>query len=271
MKIQKIEKYKIWAADKKNINAHEEYKAKRNEFCKISKQKKCMYNRNLILNAANDLKKMWNCLRNLVTKRNNTQVNREVIFDGVSVSRDQLICDNFNSYFISSIIEINEQIPPSINKYNLIFQTINNNSKFKFKEINVQDICEVAKKLSKKSNKSEYFNSMVLFDSTEYIGFHLKQLINQSLREGKLPENWKISTVIPIPKVKNIKKSNEFRPINTMPPDAKMIENIVKKQLTEYVESNNVLNKFQSAFRKGHSCETTLNNVIQHTRMVKEC
>ena len=48
-----------------------------------------------------------------------------------------------------------------------------------------------------------------------------------------------------------------------MPPDEKIIEHIVKKTAHgKYVENNNLLNKFQSAFRKGHSCETTLNNVV---------
>lgn len=69
LKIQKYEKYKKWANDRKNENAHEEYKAIRNECSKMNKQKKCAYNRNQIIAAANDQKKMWNCLRNLVTKK----------------------------------------------------------------------------------------------------------------------------------------------------------------------------------------------------------
>jgi Reverse transcriptase (RNA-dependent DNA polymerase) len=174
-----------------------------------------------------------------------------------------MICDNFNSFFINSIVEINNQIlKNNDDTYNVNCPMYKSNNKFKFKETNVQNVCEIAKKLSKKSNKYEYLNAKVLYDAMEYIGYHLAFLINHSLKEGILPDSWKTSTVIPIPKIKNTKKSQEFRPINTIPPDAKIIENIVKKQLTEYVESNNILNKFQSAFRKGHSCETTLNNVF---------
>lgn len=70
------------------------------------------------------------------------------------------------------------------------------------------------------------------------------------------------ATVHPIPNFKNTNKASEFRPTNTMRVDAKIIESIVKNQLNEYVEENNILNIHQSAFRKGHSCETTLNSSI---------
>lgn len=45
-----------------------------------------------------------------------------------------------------------------------------------------------------------------------------------------------------------------------MPVDEKIIESVVKVQLFEYIEEKNILCMHQSAFRKGHSCETTLNS-----------
>lgn len=111
-------------------------------------------------------------------------------------------------------------------------------------------------------NKSELLNSCVWYDSFEYIGFFITQLINESLVSGEIPSLWKVSTVHPIPKIANTKDAKNFRPINTMPVDEKLIELIVKSQLTEYIENNMILNKHQSAFRKGHSCETTLNSSI---------
>jgi len=42
-------------------------------------------------------------------------------------------------------------------------------------------------------------------------------IINNSLNEGICPEDWKISTIKPIPKVEQPKKANQFRPINILP------------------------------------------------------
>lgn len=47
-----------------------------------------------------------------------------------------------------------------------------------------------------------------------------------------------------------------------MPNDEKIIERIVKNQLVQYIEDNNLISPYQSAFRSNYSCESTLNLVI---------
>lgn len=47
-----------------------------------------------------------------------------------------------------------------------------------------------------------------------------------------------------------------------LPTCEKLIETIVKNQLVNYVEQNDILSDFQSGYRKGYSCENALNMVI---------
>ena len=47
-----------------------------------------------------------------------------------------------------------------------------------------------------------------------------------------------------------------------MPITEKLLEATVKNQLVQYLENNKILTDIQSGFRKGHSCETSLNFVI---------
>jgi hypothetical protein len=68
--------------------------------------------------------------------------------------------------------------------------------------------------------------------------------------------------VIPIPKVANTKKCEEFRPINMLSNLEKILEIVVKEQLVQYLDENNILIAQQSGFRASHSCETTLNLVL---------
>lgn len=122
--------------------------------------------------------------------------------------------------------------------------------------------------MSKKINKSDTCNAQVWNDAMEYIAFFLPSIINESLVNGYVPIEWKISKVTPIQKIKHTKKVSEFRPINSMQTDEKIMEYVVKEQLIKYLEENSLLALHQSAFRCQHSCETTLNYVINE---LKEC
>lgn len=111
-----------------------------------------------------------------------------------------------------------------------------------------------------KTNRADLCNSNVWFDAYDYCGHFISSIVNTSLSEGVVRDEWKISNVTPIPKIKNT--ANEFRPINTLPTDAKIIEKVVKTQLIEYIEDNNLLSPNQSAYRKNHSCESTINYAL---------
>lgn len=95
----------------------------------------------------------------------------------------------------------------------------------------------------------------------EIIGNEFCEIINISLSEGIFP-NWKCSTITPVEKVTGTVKPEELRPINNLPSSEKVIEIIAKKQIDEYITNNNILADEQSGFRKNHSCETSLNRVI---------
>jgi hypothetical protein len=78
--------------------------------------------------------------------------------------------------------------------------------------------------------------------------------MNQSFDVAVFPSAFKTSTVIPIQKVPNTIKSEEFRPINMLPVYEKTMECIVKEQLSAFFEANNVIIEQPSGFRKSHSC-----------------
>lgn len=123
--------------------------------------------------------------------------------------------------------------------------------------------------MTKKVNKSKICNSEIWYDAMEYVAYFLTSIINESLATGVFPDEWEISKVTLIPKIKNTQKSNEFRPINSMLTDEKIAECVAKEQLITYLaylESNKLLAMHQSAFREKHSCETTLNYVINELK-----
>lgn len=81
--------------------------------------------------------------------------------------------------------------------------------------------------------------------------------LNRCILTSQFPSAWKISKVIPVPKG----KSNEFRPISLVPALSKVLERLMSNQITEFLYNFELLSKFQSGFRKHHSCKTALLHV----------
>ena len=52
-----------------------------------------------------------------------------------------------------------------------------------------------------------------------------------------------------------------YRSISQLPIICKIMERIVSRQLIYYLEDNNLLEPFQSAYRKSYSTETSLNHI----------
>lgn len=91
-------------------------------------------------------------------------------------------------------------------------------------------------------------------------------IVNTSLSTGTFPEGWKLSTVTPVQKVTNTKLCSEYRPINNVPVYEKLLEMVVKEQLLQYCEKNNIIVTNQSGFRQGHSCESVVVNICDEFR-----
>lgn len=54
------------------------------------------------------------------------------------------------------------------------------------------------------------------------IGKQLKNIINKDIETNEVPALWKIFLVIPIPKIANTVKYEDFRPINILPLSEKL-------------------------------------------------
>lgn len=98
-------------------------------------------------------------------------------------------------------------------------------------------------------------------DAWPIIGTTVCQIVNESLNET-IPDDWKLTTVVPVPKVNRPKKAEDYRPVNMLPTLEKLLETVVKNQLIKYIEDNNLLSRWQSGYRERHSCETALNLVL---------
>ena len=92
----------------------------------------------------------------------------------------------------------------------------------------------------------------------------LLELFNQSWRSGIYPTAWKEATIIPIlKKGKDPKKKTSYRPISLLSCLGKTLERMVNKRLMWYLETNNLITKEQTAFRKNRNTEDQLIHLAQ--------
>ena len=99
---------------------------------------------------------------------------------------------------------------------------------------------------------------LLCFDS---IGPVLLHMINTCLTSCDFPDPWKHSLVHPIFKSGDPAVISNYRPISIVPIMSKIIERLVRRQLSAYLSDNHLLSSSQHGFRIRHSTETALLSV----------
>lgn len=117
------------------------------------------------------------------------------------------------------------------------------------------EIRDIAKNINKKS------------DYKKKTGKRMQNIIYKSLQEGVFPKICKETMVMLVEKINN-KNKCAYRPINNLKISEKILEKIIKNQLEDFMEKYKLLSKYQSAFRKWHSCEIAV--IYNYNIKVKE-
>ena len=87
----------------------------------------------------------------------------------------------------------------------------------------------------------------------------LLELYNLSWKTGFFPTAWKEAIIIPIlKKGKNPMEKTSYRPISLLSCLGKTLERIINKRLMWHLETNNLITKEQTAFRKNRNTEDQL-------------
>ena len=88
---------------------------------------------------------------------------------------------------------------------------------------------------------------------------------NTSLNTAIFLKSWKLSTIVPIPKIPHPNTANDLRPVALTPLPGKLMEKLICKKLQCWIANNNLLSNYQHGFRKKRSTvsaiATLLNNL----------
>ena len=172
--------------------------------------------------------------------------------EGNKISSNEGKADILNEFFCSVFTQERlDDIPMCENRN----PEISLNSVFFTKE-------EVKKKLkgldASKSGGPDEINAGILKELSDVIAEPIASLFNKSMKEGKLPGQWKEANVTPLFKKGDKTKTNNYRPVSLTCILCKVMEAIIRDKMMTYFEEHNYLSEFQHGFVPHRSCTTNL-------------
>lgn len=194
---------------------------------------------------------------------------------------DEALADEFQSFFSEKVQKIYSTIQKDINEshdsssdshQDIMSSQYCVNNKIPNQEgsafgtfncVSVEELLELAQELPNKSCDLDPL-PMWLFKAClpELINI-IHYIVNESLKTGVFPTDLKTAIVRPSLKKPTLDSDvlENYRPISNLEYISKLIEKVVHKQLVEYLDKEKLFPKFQSAYRKFHSCETAVTKI----------
>jgi hypothetical protein len=231
----------------------DDYKKLRNKVSILVKEAKKKYI-DEIINNGNDTASLWRAM-NTVTNKSQTKANNNTSHSP----------QDFNQYYVNvadTLLntqyknQLNYVVPPELE---LFCETNRRGDSLTIPPMAVHEVGAYINKLKNKrsmgpDNISIYFLKL----SLPYIVECLTFIFNMCIQQCSFPSKLKEAKVIPIPKTKNPANLQDFRPISLLPVLSKPLEKHIHKHLTDFIEDHSLFYKYQSGFRKHHSCQTAL-------------
>ena len=257
-------------------NDHNKYIEYRNRFTSLFRHKKANYYKSMLDEYGTSSRSLWTKLFPILNPNKKSKLN-VVNFEGRLYSAPIEIADLFLSIFSTSLAAFNHTpianclgyIRNHFSSHRLVDPMFNSClNLFQFVGISPPAMISRLKKLDKSSAPgASSIPTKVLIHCATELALPLSILFNKCVSTSRFPDELKIAHITPIFKGKGDKNDAEnYRPISVLSPVGKLFEKILTEQLTDHLEGNYLLNRAQHGFRRGLSCETALNTIVENWR-----
>ena len=237
------------------------YTRYRNFYISLLRRLKTDYERQVINENKKCPSKLWKSINQLSHRvPSKSKNNSQELLQQQNWSKQKSL-DECNSYFCSigqklantTLLRLNESQKSLAACVTNIASPSNS---FFISPTDVEEVMDIIKKLDSKSSPGiDKINNATLKALKCTIAPPLAFLFNKSIESGSFPEAWKTAVVAPIHKSGSRSEVSNYRPISLLGSISKLLERIINKRLTSFLESNNLLTKRQFGFRRGRSTE----------------
>ena len=264
-------KAKLFRTFKKTRNSQDysKFKVYRDTINSLSRKSKKQYHKQYFIKHANNLKKAWKGINNLLNRQGKFKVSDIFLnINGKLVTEQKIVADKMNHYFVNVADKLAEKIPKPNTKYQDFLKNPNVHS-FYLSEINPYEIDELIRDLGMNKAGDIYGNtSNIVKLGGPVLTQILSLLFNRSLEQGIFPSALKVAKILPIHKGDSIFEMSNYRPISLLPIFSKILEKLMYARLIEFIKKYNILYENQFGFQKGLSTEFAINCLLNN---IVEC
>ena len=256
----------------------------RGTFCTSQRRKAIKeYFRKKSDDISQDPRHFWSTNRPFLHSRRAYKSNDIILKEGEEIITDKTrIAETFNDYFINIANYIkmpaSDEYGQDVANHPSVMAIDQNRPQlwshmtgFSFAPCNSIVVEQILRDL--KTNKFPGYDSITpkrLNFSAEFISLPLSIIFNIAIAQCKYPSVWKKGQITPLPKGSEDDMDRTlFRPVTVLPALNNVFERVLAMQLTPYFQ-NGILGDFLCAYRKHHSCPTTLLHLVEDWKQSRD-
>ena len=239
----------------KDIEEWRLYKSLRNQFFKYVEGAKRIYYSGIL----NTSKELWKTAKKLM-KQDSASVPDKIMINGKLEASPKRIADSFCEYFLTKIRDIKKNIPKTNTNPMTILKLLVPEVKkeLKFREITIRECYDIISN-TRGTNTCGFdsISAKTMKLIPHACSLFLTHGINAIIRKKTFPSILKLSRILPISKkLKNKLIHSSYRPISNLHTFEKVVEEWLKQQIMEHIESENVILEGHHGGLKDHSTLT---------------
>ena len=251
----------------------EQYKQHCNAYNRMKRVAQESYYRKKASDFKNNTKMLWKLINSVTkTTKQSGSIISHITVDGVKITKPQNIADNFGQFYSTLGSNLASNIDNDhldIDRY--LSKIPRNLHSMLLMPTSQQEVCSVIESLPSKSSSGHNEVSNILLKLLKpSLTYPLTLIFNQSLYTGVFPQSMKTAEVIPLYKNKAADQLENYRPISLLLTMSKVLEKIVHKRVTKFLDKHNVLYSSQYGFRNHRSCEQAVQELLANILQARE-
>ena len=249
----------------KNWNQYKHWRNKTNSL--IQNAKRDFFSNSIAENK--DCSYLWKHIKNLDNKFTASKLPDELIIDEEKINDPTVIIENLNCFFSTISEKLKSQQTETGPEFDWgkfkshVESKVPESVQFQIPLMTLENLITSIRSLDpSEATGLDGITPKIVKLSAEVISPTLLRIINTSISSGNFPETLKIAKILPIHKGGAKNDPSNYRPISILSVISKLVEKHVTKHLFGFLNKYDLLHKSQSGFRKHHSCNTALLNLL---------